>query len=157
TWLWRARGVVRTLRPHQWVKNLFVIAPVVFAKHLYHPSIIQSAIGAFGGFCLLAGAVYTINGIAAVNAGRVRPIKRHHPIAYGRVPIAWAKVLAVLLVVIAVGGASLGPWPFVVVVIAYFGQNLAYSFGLKKVAYLDVGCIAFGFVLRVLAGGFATR
>lgn len=157
TWLWQVRGVIRTLRPHQWVKNLFVLAPVVFAKHLYHPSIIQSAIGAFGVFCLLAGAVYTINDIADVNADRVHPIKRHRPIASGRVPLGWAKAMAATLVIVALAGACLGPWPFVVVVVAYFCQNLAYSFGLKKIAYLDVGCIAFGFVLRVLAGGFATK
>lgn len=155
--LWRLRGAVRTLRPHQWVKNLFVLAPVVFAKHLTHPSIIKAALGAFGIFCLLAGAVYTLNDLVDVRADRVHPVKRYRPIASGRVPVRMAKAMLVFLVLVSLGGALLGPFAFFVVVLAYFAQNIAYSFWLKKVAYLDVACIAAGFVLRVLAGGFATR
>jgi 4-hydroxybenzoate polyprenyltransferase len=155
--LWTVRGMIATVRPHQWVKNLFVLAPVVFAKNLTHPSIIKSAFGAFGVFCLLAGAVYTLNDIVDAEADRVHPVKRHRPIASGRVPLGVAKAMAVLLVLVALGGAALGPTSFLVVAALYFAQNVAYSFGLKKIAYLDVGCIAFGFVLRVLAGGFATK
>ncbi|UQA61320.1 decaprenyl-phosphate phosphoribosyltransferase [Polyangium aurulentum] len=155
--LWRVRGMIRTVRPTQWVKNLFVLAPVVFAKHLTHPSIITSALGAFGIFCLLAGAVYTMNDIVDAEADRVHPVKRFRPIASGQVPLAVAKAMAVALVLISFGGALLGPGKFMAVVVAYFALNLAYSFGLKKIAYLDVGCIALGFVLRVLAGGFATK
>ena len=155
--LWRIRGAIRTVRPHQWVKNLFVLAPVVFAKHLTHPSIIKSALGAFGVFCLLAGAVYTLNDLVDAKADRVHPVKRHRPIASGRVPIPVAKVLLAVLIVIALGGAMLGPPEFFAVTVAYFGLNIAYSFWLKKIAYVDVACISAGFVLRVLAGGFATR
>jgi len=155
--LWRVRGMIRTLRPSQWVKNLFVLAPVVFAKHLTHPSIIKSALGAFAIFCLLAGAVYTLNDLVDVKADRVHPVKRYRPIASGRVPVPVAKAMAVGLVAIAIGGSLLGPWEFALTAIAYFALNLAYSFGLKKIAYLDVGCIALGFVLRVLAGSFAIK
>jgi 4-hydroxybenzoate polyprenyltransferase len=154
--LWRIRGMIRTIRPSQWVKNLFVLAPVVFAKHLTHPSIIESALGAFGVFCLLAGAVYTMNDIVDAKADAVHPVKRFRPIASGQVPLPLARVMAVGLVLIALGGALLGPIKFVAVAAAYFALNVAYSFGLKKVAYVDVCCIALGFVLRVLAGGFAT-
>jgi 4-hydroxybenzoate polyprenyltransferase len=157
SFLWRVRGAIRTIRPHQWVKNLFVLAPVVFAKHLTHPSIIKSALGAFGVFCLLAGAVYTLNDLVDAKADRVHPVKRHRPIASGRVPIPVAKVLLGVLIVVALGGAMLGPPEFFAVTVAYFGLNIAYSFWLKKLAYIDVACIASGFVLRVLAGGFATR
>ena len=157
SFLWRVRGAIRTIRPHQWVKNLFVLAPVVFAKHLTHPSIIKSALGAFGVFCLLAGAVYTLNDLVDAKADRVHPVKRHRPIASGRVPIPVAKVLLGVLIVVALGGSMLGPPEFFAVTVAYFGLNIAYSFWLKKIAYIDVACIASGFVLRVLAGGFATR
>ncbi len=157
TLLWRVRGMIRTVRPHQWVKNLFVLAPIVFAKHLTHPSIIKSAVGAFGVFCLLAGAVYTINDLVDVKADRVHPVKRHRPIASGRVPVPVARVLAAGLVGVAFAGALIGPLPFAALVAAYFALNLAYSFRLKKLAYVDVGCIALGFVLRVLAGGYATK
>ena len=157
TFLWRVRGVIRTVRPQQWVKNLFVLAPVVFAKNLTHPSIITRGLGAFGIFCLLAGAVYTMNDIVDVEADRAHPVKRHRPIASGRVPIPVAKVLAVVLVVAALIGSIPGGWWFAGVVVLYFAQNVAYSFRLKKIAYVDVCLIAFGFVLRVLAGGFATK
>src|SRR6187397_88192 len=103
--LWRVRGMIRTLRPHQWVKNLFVLAPVVFAKHLTHPSIIKSAIGAFGVFCLLSGAIYTLNDIVDANADRVHPVKRCRPIASGQVPVPLAKAMLVALLVTAFGGA----------------------------------------------------
>jgi len=152
-----ARGMVRSVRPHQWVKNLFVLAPVVFAKHLTHPSIIISAVGAFGVFCLLAGAIYTLNDLLDVEADRIHPVKRHRPIASGAVPEPVAKVLIAVLLVAAFGGALLGPRTFLVVAASYFVLNTAYSLRLKRFAYIDVSCIAGGFVLRVLAGNFATK
>ena len=157
TWWVMVRGMGRSVRPHQWVKNLFVLAPVVFAKHLTHPSVIISAIGAFGVFCLLAGAIYTLNDLLDVEADRVHPVKRHRPIASGAVPEPLAKVLIAVLLAAAFGGALLGPRMFLVVALAYFVLNTAYSLKLKKFAYIDVLCIASGFVFRVLAGGFGTR
>jgi len=155
--LWRAMGYVKTLRPQQWVKNLFVLAPVVFAKDIFNQEFLVRALGAFGVFCMLASAVYTMNDIVDVEADRAHPIKRFRPIPSGRVPLGAAKVLAVALMIIAFAGAFYGPLPFAAVVVAYFLQNVAYSFKLKKVAYLDVSLIAMGFVLRVVAGGFATH
>lgn len=157
SFLWRMRGMLREMRPHQWVKNLFVLAPVVFAKELGDPRFIMKALGAFGIFCLLAGAVYTLNDLVDAPADRVHPVKRHRPIASGRVPVPVAKAMIVVLVIAALGGAALGPLPFFLVALAYFVQNVAYSFALKRIAYLDVGFIALGFVLRVLAGGYATH
>lgn len=157
TLLWRVRGAIRLVRPEQWVKNLFVLAPVFFAKNLTHPSIIISAVGAFGVFCLLAGAVYTLNDLVDVEADRVHPKKRARPIASGRVPVNVAKAMVVILVTTAMSAALLGPWQFAVVAGLYFAQNIAYSFKLKRIPYVDVAIIALGFVLRVLAGGFATK
>jgi decaprenyl-phosphate phosphoribosyltransferase len=150
-------GAIRSVRPHQWVKNLFVLAPVVFAKHLTHPSIIKSAVGAFGVFCLLAGTVYVLNDLLDVEADRIHPVKRNRPIASGALPVPAAKILVVLLLLMALGGAALGPWQFFAVSVGYLTLQAAYSLGLKRIAYLDVSCISAGFVLRVLAGGFATR
>ncbi|MBL9024439.1 MAG: UbiA family prenyltransferase [Myxococcales bacterium] len=157
SFLWRAGGIVRAMRPEQWFKNVFVLAPIVFAKHLTHPTIVISAIGGFGTFCLLASSVYVMNDLVDLEADRVHPKKRYRPIASGRVSIAAAKVLGVALVLIGLGGAAIGPWPFLVTVASYLVLQVAYSFKLKKIAYVDVGCIALGFVLRVLAGSFAVR
>jgi decaprenyl-phosphate phosphoribosyltransferase len=159
------KGLIRTLRPHQWVKNVFVLAPMVFHKDVFvntpvgptlNLTVTGRALFATFAFCLLAGAVYTINDLLDVEADRVHPVKRFRPIASGAVPPNLARIMAAGLVVVSIGGAyALSPWLALVAGI-YFAENLAYSFKLKNVAFLDVGLIAFGFVLRVLAGGIAT-
>lgn len=155
--LWRAMGLIRQMRPEQWVKNAFVLAPWVFSKQITHETIVLSALGGFGVFCLLASSIYTINDLVDLEADRVHPKKRRRPLASGRVPVWAGKILAGVLFVLAMGGAIYGPPEFLATAIGYFLLQLAYSFGLKKIAYVDVGCIAFGFVLRVLAGSFAVR
>jgi len=145
------------MRPHQWVKNVFVLAPVVFAKELFQFDLLLRAGGAFAIFCLLVGAVYTINDIVDVAADRAHPVKRHRPIAAGTVPLATARALAAGLFVVSMAGALSVSLAFAAVALLYFLLNLAYSFKLKKLPYADVGCIALGFVLRVVAGGLATR
>ncbi len=161
------RGLVKTVRPHQWVKNLFVAAPMFFHKDLFSttangdPTLNlrvtgQAMLGTLC-FCLLAGAVYTINDLVDVEADRIHPVKRERPIASGMVPEAFARPFAgaLVLIALAIGGLQLG-LAFAGVSLLYFLENIAYSFKLKKVAFLDVGLIAFGFVLRVVAGGLAT-
>lgn len=161
------RGLVKTVRPHQWVKNLFVMAPIFFSKEVFvnNPQGLpalnldltgRAAAGTFV-FCLLAGAVYTINDLVDVQADRVHPVKRHRPIASGVVPEGVARAAAIGLVVASLGLAYLLSWKFAIVALVYFVENVLYSFKLKKVAFLDVGLIAFGFVLRVVAGGLATN
>ena len=162
------RGLVKTIRPHQWVKNLFVMAPMVFHKDLISTTpggdaalnlrVTGQAVMATAVFCLLAGAVYTINDLVDVEADRVHPVKRFRPIASGDVPESIARAFAVALVIVALGlSFAKFDWKFGAVAALYFVENLAYSFKLKKVAFLDVGMIAFGFVLRVVAGGLATK
>jgi decaprenyl-phosphate phosphoribosyltransferase len=161
------RGLIKTIRPHQWVKNLFVMAPMFFHKDVFVTStdgvpalnliVTGEAIAATLVFCLLAGAVYTINDLADVEADRVHPVKRFRPIASGAVPESIAKMMAAGLVIFSIGSAYLMSWPFAAVALLYFVENLLYTFKLKQVAFLDVGLIALGFVLRVIAGGLATR
>jgi 4-hydroxybenzoate polyprenyltransferase len=159
------RGLVKTLRPHQWVKNLFVLAPMVFHKDLFmhtpsgptflNLAVTGTALAATVVFCLLAGAVYTINDLVDVEADRVHPVKRERPIARGDVSETAARFMAIGLVVVSLAvSLALSRW-FALVALVYFLDNVAYSLKLKHVAFLDVGIIAFGFVLRVLGGGFA--
>lgn len=162
------RGLVKTIRPHQWVKNLFVAAPMFFHKDLFSSTaqgdptlnlrVTGQAVAATAVFCLLAGAVYTINDLVDVEADRVHAVKRERPIASGAVPESVARPFSVLLVVTALLLAYLKfDVAFTGVAVLYFAENLAYSFKLKKIAFLDVSLIAFGFVLRVVAGGIATH
>lgn len=161
------RGLIKTIRPHQWVKNLFVMAPMFFHKDLLGTTpggdptlnlkVAGKALLATGVFSLLAGAVYTINDLVDVEADRVHPVKRDRPIASGAVPEGMAKLFAAFLVVASLSVASFHlNLAFAAVAALYLVENLAYSFKLKKIAFLDVGLIAFGFVLRVVAGGLAT-
>lgn len=161
------KGLIKTIRPHQWVKNLFVMAPMFFHKDLFgtassgDPTLNLKVAGkaflATSVFCLLAGAVYTINDLVDVEADRVHPVKRDRPIASGAVPENLAQAFSAFLVLAALGFSLVKiNWAFAAVAALYFVENLAYSFKLKKVAFLDVGLIAFGFVLRVVAGGLAT-
>jgi 4-hydroxybenzoate polyprenyltransferase len=159
------KGLIKTIRPHQWVKNLFVAAPMFFHKDVFlstpaGPALNLTVTGraalATAVFCLLAGSVYTINDVVDVEADRAHPVKRHRPIPSGVVPLPLAKTMAAALVMISLGVGFLLDWRFVAVAALYFVENVAYSFKLKKVAFLDVGLIAFGFVLRVIAGGLAT-
>jgi decaprenyl-phosphate phosphoribosyltransferase len=150
--VWRLGGLLLTMRPHQWVKNGFVLAPMVFAREMFITDLLVRSIGAFGVFCLLTGAVYTMNDLVDVDSDATHPIKRYRPIPSGRVPLAGARRAALALVVISLAGAAIGPWEFFATAVAYFLLNVAYSLRLKHVAYLDVASIAAGFVLRVLAG-----
>jgi 4-hydroxybenzoate polyprenyltransferase len=154
------------LRPHQWVKNLFVLAPMFFHRDVLlatsagpalNLAVTGRALAATLVFCLLAGAVYTMNDLVDVEVDRVHPVKRFRPIASGAVPEPLAKSIAAVLVVLALGGAAALSIGVAVTAAAYFAQNLAYSFKLKHVPFLDVSLISLGFVLRVLAGGFATQ
>lgn len=148
-------GLIKSLRPRQWVKNLFVLAPVVFAKDLFHEPVLLRALAAVAAFSLLSGAVYTINDLVDVEDDRRHPTKRLRPIASGEVPEPVAKVASLVLVVGALAGAFRIDLGVGGAALAYVTLNLAYSLRLKQVAYLDVVCIAAGFVLRVVAGSYA--
>lgn len=147
--------LARALRPWQWAKNLFVLAPLVFAHRLGELDSVKRAGGAFLAFCALASAVYLLNDLRDRKADRLHPRKRRRPIASGEVGPAAATATAVLL---AGGALAAGFWlgaTFSIVLLLYLGVNLAYSWGLKNVVILDVMIISLGFVLRVEAGAAA--
>jgi 4-hydroxybenzoate polyprenyltransferase len=153
----RGRALLLTLRPKQWVKNLFVLAPLVFSKNLLNTGQLARALAGALLFCLLSGAVYLINDVLDIEKDRAHPRKCLRPIPSGQLPIRTAKLAAVALCAMALGGGLfLGP-AFATVALAYFALNLAYSLQLKHQAFLDVLSIATGFLLRVIAGAFAIR
>ena len=150
-------GVLKAMRPHQWVKNLFVLAPLVFAKGLTDPTMLTRALIGFVAFCLASSAVYLMNDICDAEADRAHPIKCHRPIASGLVPTSTAAWIGFALVTVALGAAfSLGVF-FLCTLLGYVALNVGYSFGLKRVPYIDVLCIATGFELRVIGGTFAAQ
>ncbi|MBX7197295.1 MAG: UbiA prenyltransferase family protein [Sandaracinaceae bacterium] len=150
-------GLIKTMRPTQWVKNLVVLGPLVFAHQLLNLHVALRALAGFGLFCLLASAIYMLNDIVDVEADRAHPVKKLRPIAAGVVPVATARLaFGALITTVAVGSAVLSLATFAAMM-GYLVLNLAYSFKLKRVAYVDVVCIALGFELRVLSGAYAAE
>lgn len=148
----RGRAWARALRPHQWTKNAFVLAPLVFAKELTDPDSVVRALSATILFCALSSSVYLINDSLDVEADRAHPVKRHRPIAAGWIEVGEARIAAFLMAALAgVLGWMLSPL-LAAVGMTYWTLNLLYSKILKHVPLADVLMIANGFVLRALAG-----
>jgi decaprenyl-phosphate phosphoribosyltransferase len=149
------RALVEACRPRQWVKNLFVAAPLVFAKRLADPRPSLRALAAVALFCALSSAVYLWNDIIDVEKDRAHPLKQKRPIASGRLSIGTARIAAATLATGALALSWLLDWRFAICVLLYLVNNVAYSLWLKHVVYVDVLSIAAGFLLRVAAGAFA--
>jgi len=148
-------GLIRLMRPKQWIKNGFVLAPLIFAGKFLDPTAITHELLATVLFCLAASATYVVNDIQDVERDRQHPTKRKkRPIANGSVSVPQAMVLLMGLYM----GIGLGAWVMpkvVLVLIGYMLLNVAYSFYLKHQPVLDIFTIAIGFVLRVFAGAVA--
>jgi decaprenyl-phosphate phosphoribosyltransferase len=150
-----AGAVLTTMRPRQWVKNLFVAAPLIFSKNLTDPVMAAETAVAVLAFCLLSGAVYAFNDVRDAPADRQHPSKQNRPVASGALSERAALWSAAGLAVIALGAAAAVAWPLAAVAGGYLINNLLYTLWLKRIAFLDVTLIAGGFLLRVWAGGLA--
>ncbi len=151
------RIAVREMRLSQWSKNLVVLAGLIFAHQATVASQLGRAWAAVLAFCLLSSAVYVLNDIRDLQADRLHPRKRFRPLASGLLSVkdAWVLVVCLLLgggaVAVALGRR------FLLVVVAYFLLNVAYTLWLKRMVLIDVLSIAVGFVLRAVGGVVALR
>jgi len=152
------RALLVSLRPHQWTKNLVVLAALAFSKHLFDDAdAVARAAVAFAVFCALSGAVYIVNDLVDAERDRTHPAKRLRPVASGALPLPVARAAAASLFVLGLLAAwALGPG-FFLCALAYLALNVAYTFGLKNLVILDVLAIAVGFVLRAVAGAVVIR
>ena len=151
-------AVIKAMRPHQWVKNLFVLAPLVFAEQALEVSHLWRAALAFAIFSALSGCVYILNDLMDVEQDRQHPTKCRRPIASGALPVPMARTALGVVLLVSVGlSFALLPTAFAAVVLSYFALNVAYSFALKHVPFIDVGCIATGFLLRLIGGAVAVE
>jgi len=146
------RGLIRTMRPRQWSKNAFIFAALLFDRQLYHLEPLLRVIVGFALLCAAASAIYVINDLVDIESDRLHPRKRLRALPSGQLPIPLAQVAAVVLPIIAVGGALLYSPPLALVLTAYLILHIAYSFYLKSIVIIDVFAIAAGFILRVIAG-----
>jgi decaprenyl-phosphate phosphoribosyltransferase len=151
------RPLLQTLRPHQWVKNLFVLAPLVFSKHLFSGPHILLALAAFALFCVGSGVVYLVNDLVDVERDRQHPVKCRRPIASGELSLGSARLAAAILGPGALLGAYATSPELTLVLAGYMALNLFYSIVLKHLPYVDVLSIAAGFLLRVVGGAMAVH
>lgn len=144
-------ALIRLMRPHQWLKNAFVLFGLVFSQTWRDPAMVQRVLLAFAAFCLIASAVYILNDWKDRADDANHPKKRHRPLASGQVSSAAALVLAAILSAAAVA-LSYQNRMLLALLGIYLVSNLAYSWWLKQVPVVDVSILASGFMLRLLAG-----
>ena len=145
-----AVGLLKLARPKQWIKNAFVLAPLVFAREFTDPGSVANALTAFGLFCVASSAGYILNDIRDIERDRSHPTKRFsRPLAAGTVSLRPAIGLLVLL------AGFFWSLPTMLAITAYVALNVAYTYVLKHQPVLDLFSIAVGFVLRVYAGALA--
>lgn len=153
----KVKNFIQLMRPEQWTKNLFIFLPLFFNANVTDFRSLALCIYCFTGFSLIASSIYCLNDVLDVKEDNMHPEKSKRPVASGRISIREAVVLAILLFC---GGLSIcvfsGLHTRVIFVIGlYYLMNIMYVLLLKHVAIIDVTCIAVGFVLRVIAGGYA--
>ena len=145
-------GLIRTMRPKQWTKNVVVYAGIVFDGQLFNVDAFLRITLGFVLLCLISSSIYLINDLVDIEADRQHPKKRFRAIPSGQLPVPIAIGSAIILVITTLGiGFALSPY-FAAVLLTYLIIHLLYSFYLKHIVLLDIFAVASGFILRVLAG-----
>ena len=157
------KSILQLMRPLQWVKNMFVFLPLFFDRHLFDVPRLIPALVIFVAFCFAASGIYCFNDIYDVESDKRHPLKSKRPIANGAVSKQFAYLVMAICIVasfLTIGiyqwHVGRGPVWLSCLIAFYIFMNIGYCIRLKHIAIVDVFIIATGFVLRVLAGGFAT-
>jgi len=149
-----AKIYLELLRVPQWIKNLFVFVPVVFAKELFYPEYFYPVLLAFLAFCLTSSSVYILNDLVDIESDRQHPVKKLRPIPAGKVNKTTSISIMISLFILSFGLASILNLNFLLALGGYTLLNILYTLLLKHMVIIDIISIASGFMLRVLAGAF---
>lgn len=145
-------GLLKTMRPRQWTKNVFVFVALFFDGQITNLTSVLNTLAAFVLLCLMSSAVYIMNDLSDIEGDRQHPVKRKRPLAAGQL----SPTIAIFTVVLfAIGSLVAGFWLSQAlgwILLAYLGIQIAYTFYLKNVVLLDVFVVSFGFILRIAAG-----
>lgn len=154
---------LKLIRVEQWVKNLFVFLPLFFSGNITNVDLFIKSVFAFVVFSFTASSIYIINDYMDIESDKKHPEKRKRPLASGAISKSTAIVMfcgllisVILIIIFGISYFNQDFTKFAIIIGGYFVMNLLYTFKLKHVAIIDVSIIAVGFVLRVLAGGYAT-
>ena len=153
------KNLIRLIRPKQWIKNLIVLLPVFFGGALLHPSAIYAGLITALSFSFAASSIYCLNDIIDIEDDKHHPIKCNRPLASGAISIPQGYTLMVLMLILSMASTFLlydHQLETAGVIAFYWLLNIGYCLKLKQYAIIDVCIVAFGFVLRVLAGGIST-
>ena len=153
------KNLIRLIRPKQWIKNLIVLLPVFFGGALLHPSAIYAGLITTLSFSFAASSIYCLNDIIDIEDDKHHPIKCNRPLASGAISIPQGYTLMVLMLILSMASTFLlydHQLETAGVIAIYWLLNIGYCLKLKQYAIIDVCIVAFGFVLRVLAGGIST-
>lgn len=154
------KALFKLIRPKQWIKNTFVLIPIFFSGNLFDMQKVTAGIITFLAYCFAASSIYCFNDLVDVEADRRHPVKCKRPIASGAISVPQAYMLMALTFILSAISILFLPenkWQVGAVILFYWLLNLAYCAELKDHAIIDVCVIAFGFVLRILAGGIAAN
>ena len=146
-------AAIKLMRPHHWIKNIFMFVPLFFAGEFFNIEKIEEIIFGFVAFSLTASSIYIINDLRDFDMDKLHPLKSKRPLTSGEISKPFAISLFVLLIGIAMGIGLALELKFLFILLLYFLLNLCYSFGLKDISIVDVIIVAIGFILRVKAGG----
>jgi decaprenyl-phosphate phosphoribosyltransferase len=150
-------GLVKAMRPRQWLKNVLVLAAPLASADLVQVTVLEKVGLAFVAFCMAASAVYLVNDSVDVAEDRAHPVKRHRPIAAGLVPVKLAVATSAVLFVGSLAVAWLASMQLLIVIAVYIAVQLGYCFGLKHQPVIDICIVASGFLIRAIAGGAASN
>jgi prenyltransferase, ubiA family len=153
------KNLIRLIRPKQWIKNLIVLLPVFFGGALLHPSAIYAGLITALSFSFAASSIYCLNDIIDIEDDKHHPIKCNRPLASGAISIPQGYTLMLLMLILSMASTFLlydHQLETAGVIAFYWLLNIGYCLKLKQYAIIDVCIVAFGFVLRVLAGGIST-
>jgi 4-hydroxybenzoate polyprenyltransferase len=145
-------SLLKTIRPRQWPKNLFIFAALIFDRQLLTLAPLLRTLAGFVLLCLASGLVYIINDLVDLPRDRQHPTKRLRPLASGRLTVRAARIVAAILAALTLAASLTLNLSFGLIVAVYVASNLLYSFWLKHVPIIDVFVVASGFLLRVAAG-----
>lgn len=151
----KTNGLLRAMRPHQWLKNLLLFGHLAAAHQVGQPELLLATLLAFVSFCLCTSSMYLLNDLLDLPSDRKHPSKRHRPFASGSLSVVQGVIMVPVLLVAAIALALMLPATFVGVLLLYCGITIAYSIRLKQVEVLDVLILAGLYALRVLAGAAA--
>lgn len=151
---WSAAALFKALRPHQWVKNLLLLLPMIAAHRFDAATLLPILLGMVA-FSLAASAIYIINDLLDLEADRLHPVKCRRPFACGAVPIKVGMIACTALMLTALGLAAALNAAFLGILVLYMGLSLAYSLKLKRMRWIDITTLATLYTLRVVAGAAA--